>query len=373
MILLGELWDVIIVGAGLAGLRAAHILTRANLKVVVLEARDRVGGRTLSLPAAPGSGAWGDLGAAWSWPHQTQVRQLCQELGLLRFGQHAEGDALFDLGVQGHERHTVRSPMAGALRFRGGAQALSLELAARLPQESLKLDTSATAVQVTAESVWVHASQGERPGTSHRARAVVLALPPRLVTGTLEFTPDLPPPLWQVLTETPTWMGHAAKVLVEYNQAFWRDQRLSGFAVSRSGPLQEIHDASSPDQGSAALFGFLAGGAPWRDLTLDQRREAVLEQLGRLFGPEALDALSYHEVDWSREKHTSSTQDAVAPQVFPQYGHELFGEPAYEGRVFWAGAETSAIEGGLLEGAVRSGDRAARLVLAQFRRVQSAS
>lgn len=90
--------------------------------------------------------------------------------------------------------------------------------------------------------------------------------------------------------------------------------------------------------------------------------QAVLAQLARLFGPEAQAFLSYHEMDWVQEKYTSSAEDVIAaPADFP-YGHAYFEEAAFGGRVFWPGTETSAIDGGMLEGAVRAGKRAARLV-----------
>lgn len=94
----------------------------------------------------------------------------------------------------------------------------------------------------------------------------------------------------------------------------------------------------------------------------EQRQQAVLNHLARLFGPQALACVSYHEMDWVREPFTSSAEDAVpTPADFP-YGHALFEQPAFGGRVFWAGTETSSTDGGMLEGAVRAAQRAARLV-----------
>lgn len=256
--------DVIIVGAGLSGLLAADLLTRANLKVLVIEARDRVGGRTLSVPLPAGGRTWSDLGGAWTRPHHTEARHLAQELGVSRFDQYVEGDGLLDLGAEGHQRLADPSPMTGAARFHRGAQALSHQLAARLPEGSVALNATVTTIEVTDDGVDV---QVQRPGQEQdrqrfTARAVIVALPPRLTAGTLTFVPALPPAVREVLLSMPTWMGHAAKVFVQYPRAFWRDQQLSGFAVSRDGPLEEIHDVSSPDQHFTALFGFLASGGP---------------------------------------------------------------------------------------------------------------
>lgn len=66
--------DVVVVGAGIAGLVAARELVRAGLEVVVLESRDRVGGRVLNEPL-PG-GAPIEMGGEWVGPNQHRVHAL---------------------------------------------------------------------------------------------------------------------------------------------------------------------------------------------------------------------------------------------------------------------------------------------------------
>jgi monoamine oxidase len=83
--------DVIVVGAGLSGLVAARRLAAAGVEVVVVEARERVGGRTLSLPLGQGVA---DVGGQWIAPAQTRVLALADELGAERFPQHREGQAV---------------------------------------------------------------------------------------------------------------------------------------------------------------------------------------------------------------------------------------------------------------------------------------
>ncbi len=83
--------DVIVVGAGLSGLVAARRLAAARVAVVVLEARERVGGRTLSLPLGRGVA---DLGGQWITPSQTRVLALADELDVERFPQQREGRAV---------------------------------------------------------------------------------------------------------------------------------------------------------------------------------------------------------------------------------------------------------------------------------------
>ncbi|MFD1734110.1 flavin monoamine oxidase family protein [Deinococcus malanensis] len=250
------------------------------------------------------------------------------------------------------------------MRFKQGAEELSTRLADALPAGSVKFGVQVTGVHVQGDSVLVVAAGPAGDALVFPAQAVIVALPPRLAEQTITFMPELPPALTQVLSATPTWMGHAMKAVVRYERAFWRAQGLSGFAVSYTGPLQEIHDASPADGGAGALFGFFTAHAEVRRAPRQERQHLVMEQLGRLFGPAALLPRSYDEVDWTRERLSSTAQDEAPPKVFPAYGHTLLREPALDGRLFWAGAETSPLEGGLLEGAVQSGEHAARLVLA---------
>ena len=86
--------DAIIVGGGLAGLAAARTLTDAGRRVVVLEARDRVGGRTLS--RALGRGTF-DLGGQWLGADQPRLAALVRELGLATFPTHHRGRKVLEL------------------------------------------------------------------------------------------------------------------------------------------------------------------------------------------------------------------------------------------------------------------------------------
>ena len=102
---------VLIVGAGLAGLTAAAELTAAGCEVVVLEARDRVGGRTHGIEVAPGE--WVDAGAAYLGERHTELADLIATLGLKAVPTGMEGDSRFLLGPEegGTTRHGRFPPL----------------------------------------------------------------------------------------------------------------------------------------------------------------------------------------------------------------------------------------------------------------------
>jgi putrescine oxidase len=84
--------DVVVVGAGPAGLMTARRLSEAGIRVAVLEARDRVGGRTWSDTV---DGAWLEIGGQWVSPDQTELLALLDELGLETYARHREGDSVY--------------------------------------------------------------------------------------------------------------------------------------------------------------------------------------------------------------------------------------------------------------------------------------
>jgi monoamine oxidase len=86
--------DVVVVGAGLAGLAAARKLTAEGIDCVVVEARDRVGGRTLN--HSIGDGKIVEVGGQWVGPTQTRVLELMRELGLESFPTYSQGENLIE-------------------------------------------------------------------------------------------------------------------------------------------------------------------------------------------------------------------------------------------------------------------------------------
>ncbi|WP_428264996.1 flavin monoamine oxidase family protein [Haliangium sp.] len=135
--------DVAVVGAGLSGLVAGHRLVVAGASVCVLEARARVGGRTLSVPLGAGVA---DLGGLWISPTQTHVRDLAEELGATMVPQARAGAAV-----------VADEPGPGRLMRLAG----HLELAWRLRTiERLSARVAAVGVEAVPER-WRAASMGD--------------------------------------------------------------------------------------------------------------------------------------------------------------------------------------------------------------------
>jgi len=136
--------DVVVVGAGLAGLVAARELTRAGRSVVVLEARDRVGGRVLNHTF--GDGTVVEVGGQWVGPTQLRINRLITELGLETFPTYGEGEHL--LLLRGEQ-----------IRYRGEIPRVSPLALADIGQSQLRFDRMARRVPL--EAPWA-ADRAER-------------------------------------------------------------------------------------------------------------------------------------------------------------------------------------------------------------------
>lgn len=356
------MYNVIIVGAGLSGLRSASLLTEKGIKCRVLEARDRIGGRVLSSSHSnrPELGRF-DLGPTWFWPqYEEHIANLVKELKLETFEQYKKGEILI-------ERFQIKPPERCVLkensdekwaRLTGGIQSLIDALAETIPSEIVELETRVKKIQLNEPgdiTVEVECSEGKLKTIS--TDVVILALPPRLVAQQIEFLPALPPKLITDITNKPTWMAGQAKVVAVYERPFWRESGLSGYALSAVGPLEEIYDAS-PKEGAGALFGFF-GMPPEVRGKLDEGRilELVVDQLVKLYGNEAKNVEAIFYKDWSNDSETAVEEDSS-----PFKNYESYGQPPVEGvlenKIIFAGTETNSQFSGHLEGALQSAEEA---------------
>ena len=454
--------DVVVVGAGLAGLSAARAVARAGRSVIVLEARERVGGRTWNRPVTGGS--YIDAGAEFVGPTQDRIKALAKAAGVETFPTYNSGnnvywkdgtrttyaasgptgiappdpayladiaqivqklntmakeidvtapwkakeavewdsetfytwlkaneanpdfmrlaatatDAIFgqeprDLSLlyavyyiaasgnetnQGtFERNFQTAEGAQQERFVGGSQLISIKVAAELGSRVV-LNAPVQRIAQDAKGVNVYVGQ-YRVST----KLAIVAVPPALAAR-IDYEPLLPALRDQLTQRAP--MGSYAKVDAVYDSPFWRAEGLTGQAVSVNGPVRVTFD-STPNEGSpGVLLGFIGGtdARRWYGLPAEQRRKAVLDNLVNYFGEKARNPLQYIENAWADERF--SRGDPVAglpPGVLLDFGTAL---RAPVGRVHWAGTETSDFWVGYMDGAVRSGERAAEEVLAEL-------
>src|SRR5207237_5157946 len=103
--------DVVVVGAGLAGLTAARQIVKAGRSVIVLEARDRVGGRVLNHPLANGS--YTELGGMFTGPTQDHIQALAAAVGVGTFPTYNTGNNVF-YGPRGREEYPNDTPFRTA-------------------------------------------------------------------------------------------------------------------------------------------------------------------------------------------------------------------------------------------------------------------
>jgi monoamine oxidase len=193
-----------------------------------------------------------------------------------------------------------------------------------------------------------------------RAKRVIVAIPPTLA-GRIDYHPQMPPARDQLTQRLP--QGTLMKVAVVYDKPFWRDAGLNGTALSLNGPVNATFDDSPPDGKPGVIFGFIGGDEArhFMRMTKSQRRAAVLGNFTHYFGPKAAHAREYLEANWTREQWTRGCPVAVpGPGILVAYGH-LLRKPI--GRIHWAGTETSTYWNGYMDGAVRSGERAAKEIL----------
>ncbi|MBN2624564.1 MAG: flavin monoamine oxidase family protein [Acidimicrobiales bacterium] len=446
----GERVDVAVVGAGFAGLTAARALHEAGRSVVVLEARDRVGGRTCT---EHHHGTWLDLGGQWIGPGQDRIAALVAELGFATYPQPDQGDdvvldadgprrvpdvalaftedelgayvelvaeleamadqvpldapwrapeaaawdatslrdwvrasdvpprvaGLFEVGVQAvfaastaqlsllHAAHYVHSAggwsrltdnAGGAQqdRIEGGVQPVAERLAALLPDGALVLSAPVHRIAQRDDGVEV-----ATPETVHRARRVVVALPPTLA-GRLDYAPPLPAQRDQLVQRTP--QGSVIKFHVLYDTPWWREAGLSGITLCPDEPIGVTFDGTPPAGTPGILTGFFEGPAAVAAgrRSPDDRRATVVDVLARTLGERARDVLDYVDRDWSAEPFTRGCYGAhLPPGAWTVYGPAL---RAPVGRIHWAGTETAERWTGYIDGAIDSGQRVAAEVLA---------
>jgi monoamine oxidase len=355
---------IAIVGGGLAGLVAAWRIEQRGIgDCLILEAGDRLGGRIETVSATIESGAAPtmpsdagrfDLGATWFWPtFQPELDRLIDELGLTRFAQPEDGEMMVERAPQAPPGRT-RGYASGSMRIAGGMGALVEAVRARLATTRIVTGAPVRRIRLIGARVELETDGAGAGSAVWQADHVLLALPPRLVAGTIEFTPALPAALAESWRDTATWMAPHAKYLAVYDAPFWRAAGLSGEARSARGPLAEIHDASSPG-GPAALFGFLGVPADTRERVADEvLRHHCRAQLARLFGPLAAVPRAEFVRDWARVSTTASVADRHGTATHGAAPPARIGTGPWRDRLVGIASEWSASFPGYVAGAIEA-------------------
>ncbi|MER6423434.1 FAD-dependent oxidoreductase [Streptomyces sp. NPDC001137] len=255
------------------------------------------------------------------------------------------------------ERLTDTANGAQESRFVGGSQQVPIKLAATLGDRVVLSAPVRSVVQsggkyvVTADGVTV------------TAKKVVVAVPPPLAAR-ITFDPLLPASRDQLSQRLP--MGSIGKAIAVYDTPFWRADGLNGQVVSDSGVVRSTFDNSPPDASYGALMGFIEADEmrAYDGSSVAEVKAAVLKDYVNYFGDKAKSPTSFVLQRWDNEGFSRGGPVAYAPPgVLTAYGAALR-KPV--GGIHWAGTETSTYWNGYMDGAVRSGERVAKEVLAEL-------
>ena len=335
----------LIIGGGLSGLALAERLNALRRDYLLIEAEARWGGR---IRTHQHHDAHFDLGPAWFWAGQPRIAALLRRTDQQYFEQYSMGSQSFE-DHNGHVQYGHGlSSMAGSLRVKGGLSALITALSNQIPDQHKQLNAPVVALTMSGHRCIATLSDGTRVIGDQ----IVLSLPPR-IAAQISFTPELPATAMQAMQDIPTWMAGQAKAVAIYDTPFWRMNGLSGQAISRKGPMVELHDASPADGGPFALFGFI-GVPPAGRTDVAVLRQQLIEQLIRLFGAQAATPKQLTIQDWAFAKFTATAADRNPSYAHPQYGLPPALTQLWQNKLYFAGTEVAPKFGGYIEGALES-------------------
>lgn len=409
--------DVIIIGAGFAGLSAALDLARRGKDVVVLEARDRVGGRVES--QVNGLGERVDTGGQFACDDMANVMELLR----------AHGHTLSSPSFAGRDVSVPPLAEATLARVGRGAMAIRERYNGLLPDDEAVADLSVadwlarqpdgddekTGFRSMIEGLWCHPLEDvplwhlidndrritneqfelqhfpartmhaladdlaaeldgrvrlstpatriewsadgvavTTPAGEVEARAAIVALPPSMAAR-LDYAPALPAPLTRALS---VWRsGAVIKLLIRYRRAFWRDRGLSGVVMFREPVGLFACDTGTAER--PMLSGFVGGPSAleWRGRGEQGIRDGFLAYLTQALGSEATQPLDMLVRDWSYDQWSGGAYSDLIMDMDARDAEAVIAAGAPP--LHFACSEISPEYPGYIEGAIVAGRRVA--------------
>jgi len=239
--------------------------------------------------------------------------------------------------------------------FVGGYHQITLHIAKELG-ERVVLASPVRAIEQHEAYVTVRSDKGD-----WTAKRVIVTVPASIAQR-IEFSPPLPYRKSGLMQRMP--MGSVIKCYAAYERPFWRERKLSGQGALSTGELEAFLDVTPPDCEYGILAAFFGGkhAQQWSDRTPEERQARMTQDITKLLGPEAATPIDYVENNWPRETWSPGGFSCIpTPGTYMSFGDSL-GEPT--GRIHWAGADTSPMFNGYVDGAFRSADRVSEEVLA---------
>ncbi|MEV6169361.1 NAD(P)/FAD-dependent oxidoreductase [Streptomyces sp. NPDC051954] len=321
--------DVIVIGAGIAGLSAARVLADAGRNVVVVEARDRIGGRmwthtgAMSIPV--------ELGAQFIHGRNASTWELVREQGL---ATHTHGNTFSRTRVgDPWKKKNLRFPYN--FQVVGGYNQILAPLAHGL---SIQLNTVVHLVEHSPGQVVVH-TEHEGRRVIYRARAVVVALPVAVLNaGAVQFAPELPKAKVDAFRAVP----HVAisKAVMEFDRPVFPDD--ADHVVEADQQMWLMNGAMGNPRHSGRI---IIAGAEMDEaerllaMPAEQRHQEYLDVLRGIAGDRSLTPVKVLEHEWARDPFAR----AAFPHSWKVTGVRKIYEPV-DDTLFWAGVVTDQID-----------------------------
>jgi monoamine oxidase len=444
-------YDVVVIGAGYAGLAAGLALQKAGKNILLLEARNRCGGRILTEYFSEQD--YTDLGGQWIGPGHERMYQLAAEFGIDTFHTYDSGKStlLLNSKIKHYKglipplplfallsldraiskinklaktidlEHPYQSPNAakwdamslqdwmnsqmksetarkmfavateaifatdastisflhalfyiksnthldflmnvnkGAQqdRIKGGAQSICFTMAAALG-DTIHYEKVVTHIHQEDSKVTISGQ-----GFSYTAAHCIVAVPPAVSTE-INYIPTVPSNQWQLMKAS--FMGTVVKCYAVYERPFWRKEFKNGLVAAPDELTSVVFDNSPFNGSKGILMGFSLAEKAKQLMQHDQatRKEIVKASFIKMFGPEAANIEYYTDKSFTEEPFTKGCYAGMfPPRVITELQTSL-ATPFH--RIHWAGTETSTQFNGYMEGAVRSGERAARAIVSE--------